>query len=138
MPWTILIYGLALAVGALALEWLHEALWAGGWTGEATIGLIAAAFLGLGVWLGVRLFRRPSPGGGFEPNLRALASLGITEREYEVLRLIASGQSNKQIAGRLNVSPNTVKTHVSRVFEKLRAARRTEAVLRARELGLLP
>ncbi len=138
MSRTIILYGVALAGGALALEWLHGALWAGGWTGEATIALIAVAFLGLGVWLGVRLFRRPSPEGGFEPNLRAQASLGITEREFEVLRLIASGQSNKQIAGRLNVSPNTVKTHVSKVYEKLRAARRTEAVLRARELGLIP
>jgi DNA-binding CsgD family transcriptional regulator len=135
---TIILYGVALAAGALALEWLHGALWAGGWAGEATIALIAIASLGLGVWLGVRLFRRASPAGGFEPNLRAQASLGITEREYEVLRLIASGQSNKQIAARLDVSPNTVKTHVSRVYEKLRAARRTEAVLRARELGLIP
>ena len=138
MSRTIILYGVALAGGALALEWLHRALWAGGWEGEATIALIAVAFLGLGIWLGVRLFRRASPTGGFEPNLRAQASLGITEREYEVLRLIASGQSNKQIAGRLNVSPNTVKTHVSRVYEKLPAARRTEAVLRARELGLIP
>jgi DNA-binding CsgD family transcriptional regulator len=135
---TILLYGAALALGALALEWLHDALWMSGRADDIYIALVAAAFLGLGLWLGVRLFGTAVPVGDFEPNLKAQASLGITDREYEVLRLVASGLANKEIAGRLDLSPNTVKTHVARLFEKLEAARRTEAVLRARELGLIP
>ena len=135
---TVVIYGLALAVGAVALEWLHYQVWARTHVGELYIALIAIAFLGLGVWMGARLFRPIGPAGAFEPNLKALASLGITAREHEVLGQLAAGRSNKEIARRLNLSPNTVKTHVARLYEKLEAARRTEAVLRARELQLIP
>ena len=102
------------------------------------IALIAAGFLGLGVWVGARLFRPQVLAGGFETNEPALAALGITRREHEVLGLFAAGQSNKEIARRLNLSPNTVKTHVARLYEKLQAVRRTDAVLRARELRLIP
>ena len=135
---TVIIYGLALALGAVALEWLHYQVWARTHVSELYITLIATAFLGLGVWMGARLFRPLSQAGGFEPNLKALASLGITAREHEVLGQLAAGRSNKEIARRLNLSPNTVKTHVARLYEKLAAARRTEAVLRARELQLIP
>ena len=75
---------------------------------------------------------------GFRRNDAALAALGITAREHEVLALLADGRSNKEIAGRLRLSPNTVKTHIARLYEKLDAARRTEAILRARELRLIP
>ena len=68
----------------------------------------------------------------------AIASLGITLREQEVLALLAAGKSNKEIAQKLGVSPNTVKTHVASLFEKLRVARRAQAILMARELGLVP
>lgn len=135
---TVLIYGALLAVGAGALQWLQYRVWAPTHAAETYVALIAAAFLGLGVWVGARLFRQQVHVGDFQPNLPALASLGITGREHEVLALLASGRSNKEIARRLNVSPNTVKTHVSRLYEKLPAARRTEAILRARELRLIP
>lgn len=135
---TALIYGLALAAGALALQWLEYRSWAWSHAGEVYVALIAAAFLGLGVWVGTRLLPRRPAADGFSPNERARASLGITDREYDVLRLLAGGCSNKQIARRLELSPNTVKTHVARLFEKLRAVRRTEAILIARELGLVP
>ena len=135
---TVVTYGLALALGAVALDLLRYQIWARTHVGELYIALIAAAFLGLGVWMGARLFRPTGQAGGFEPNLKALASLGITAREHEVLGQLAAGRSNKEIARRLNLSPNTVKTHVARLYEKLEAARRTEAVLRARELQLIP
>jgi ATP/maltotriose-dependent transcriptional regulator MalT len=64
-------------------------------------------------------------------------TLGISDREFEVLELLAAGRSNKEIASALNVSPNTVKTHVAKIFAKLEVTRRTEAILRARELGML-
>jgi ATP/maltotriose-dependent transcriptional regulator MalT len=64
--------------------------------------------------------------------------LSITPREMEILALITEGLSNREIAGKLYVSENTVKTHSSRVFEKLGARRRTQAVQRGKEFGLLP
>ena len=135
---TALIYGLALAAGALGLQWLEYRFWARSHAGEVYVALVAAAFLALGVWVGTKLLPRRPAAGGFSPNERARASLGITDREYEVLRLLAGGCSNKQIARQLELSPNTVKTHVARLFEKLKAVRRTEAILIARDLGLVP
>lgn len=135
---TVLIYGLALALGAVALQWLDYRIWARTHAGELWIALIAAGFLGLGVWVGARLFRPRVLTGGFETNTQALTALGITRREHEVLGLLASGRSNKEIARQLNLSPNTVKSHVARLYEKLEAARRTDAILRARQLRLIP
>lgn len=135
---SILVYGFALAAGAVALQWLEYRMWARTHPGELYVALVAAAFLALGVWLGARLFRREPPPPEFTPNERAQASLGITERERQVLQLLAAGRSNKQIARDLELSPNTVKTHVARLFGKLRVARRMEAVGLARELGLVP
>jgi ATP/maltotriose-dependent transcriptional regulator MalT len=71
------------------------------------------------------------------PNTRVVETLGISPRELEVLDLLAAGRSNKEIARRLDVSPNTVKTHLANLYEKLEVRRRTEAILRARELGMI-
>jgi DNA-binding CsgD family transcriptional regulator len=135
---TVLIYGLSLAAGAMALQWLEYQVWARFHALEVYLALIAAAFLALGVWVGAKLFRSPASNAPFEPNTRARESLGITEREFDVLHLMAAGRSNKEIARQLDVSPNTVKTHVARLFEKLGTRRRTAAVQSARELGLIP
>lgn len=135
---TILIYGAILAVGAFALQWLQFGVIARTHPTEIYIGLIALAFMGLGVWVGARLFRKPAASQAFETNTKAMISLGISDREFEVLELLAAGRSNKEISSRLNVSPNTVKTHVANLYGKLEVKRRTEAVLRARELGMLP
>lgn len=97
---------------------------------------MAAAFLVLGVFVGMRAFRAPPP-APFDGNPKAIASLGISSRELEVLEAVAAGRSNKEIAIALRVSPNTVKTHVARLLEKLGAKRRTDAINRARELGIL-
>jgi len=134
---TVLIYGAALAAGSLGLQWLQFRYLVHAHPAEAWLALMALAFLGLGVWVGARLFRHPPP-PPFEPNTRARQTLGISDRELEVLQLLASGQSNKEIASQLQVSPNTVKTHVTRLFEKLDVRRRTEAIVRARELGMIP
>lgn len=134
---TILIYGALLAAGTFFLEWLQFRLLVRTHAAETYVALVAAGFLGLGVWLGARLFRRP-PAAPFTPNTLAQEALGISGRELEVLTLLAAGKSNKEIARRLEVSPNTVKTHVTKLFAKLEARRRTEAILRARELGMIP
>jgi DNA-binding NarL/FixJ family response regulator len=133
---TVLIYGALLAAGAFGLRLLEFQFLVRSHATETYIALIAASFLGLGIWVGRRLFRSPPP-EPFKPNAEAQASLKISEREFEVLGLLASGRSNKQIANRLEVSPNTVKSHVASLFAKLEVARRTEAILRARELGLI-
>jgi DNA-binding CsgD family transcriptional regulator len=135
---TVLIYGFALAAGAVGLQWLEYQIWARTHAGTIYVALVAAAFLGLGIWVGAKLFGVRPRGNPIAPNERAQFSLGITEREREVLRLLADGRSNKEIARRLGLSPNTVKTHVARLFEKLRVARRTQAILLARDLGLVP
>jgi len=103
-------------------------------------GLVAAVFASLGVWLGLKLTRRTETVviRDFVRDEQKLESLRITPRELETLELIAAGLSNQEIAERLHVSENTVKTHSSRVFEKLGARRRTQAVQLGKELRLIP
>lgn len=133
-----LIYGAILAAAALALTWLDYLRFARTFPGEFQIFLIAAGFLGLGVWAGARIFAGRGQTPAFDGNPDAQRTLGLSAREMDVLALIADGLSNKEIAARLHVSPNTVKTHVARVLGKLEVSRRTAALARARELGLLP
>ena len=129
-------YGAALALGTLLLQWLDYRRYARLAPTELYLGLVALGFLVLGVVVGVRVFAPPKP-APFDGNPQALESLGISPRELEVLQALAAGLANKEIARQLDVSPNTVKTHVARLFEKLGAQRRTEAIRKARELGLV-
>lgn len=135
--WRIAGYGALLAGGTLLLQWL-DYLWFSRMHSEAIyVALIALLFLGLGTLVGASALRRPRP-APFAGNPQALASLRISPRELMVLKELAAGHSNKEIAARLHVSPHTVKTHVGRLLEKLEARRRTDAIHRARELGILP
>lgn len=133
----IILYALGLAAGAFLLQWLQYTYLVRAFSTEIYIGLIALAFAALGVWAGMRLARRPAS-ATFEKNTAALAALGITQREQEVLALLAAGKSNKEIAQKLGVSPNTVKTQVASLYQKLEVQRRTQAVQKARELALIP
>ena len=111
-------------------------------------GLTAATFSAFGIWLGLRLTRKqivlkevhvPVPAGKpFAVNSKKREELEITPRELEILELIAKGMSNREIAEKLFVSENTVKTHSSRVFDKLGAKRRTQAAQLGKEFGLIP
>jgi DNA-binding NarL/FixJ family response regulator len=132
-----LFYGAVLAMGTLALQWLDYQRLARVHSGDIYIFLIAIAFLVLGVFIGSRVAGMQQPRSS-DGNPQAQAALGISQSELTVLREIATGRSNKEIAAHLNVSPNTVKTHVSRLFEKLGARRRTDAVNKARQLGIVP
>lgn len=134
---TVVLYAIALAAGAFALQWLQYNYLVRSFPGEIYIGLIAAGFAGLGLWTGMRLARKPAS-ATFEKNSAAIASLGITLREQEVLALLAGGKSNKEIAQKLGVSPNTVKSQVASLYQKLEVQRRTQAVQKARELALIP
>ncbi len=130
------LYGVLLAAGTALLQWLDYRWLARAHSLELYVLIVAAGFLALGLWVGAAVIgRRPPPRDPGNP--QAQASLGISDRELEVLREIAAGHANKEIARRLYLSPNTVKTHAARLFEKLGARNRTDAVTRARELGLI-
>lgn len=133
----ILIWALVLAAGAFALQWLEYRFLARALSSEIYVGLIGLAFAAGGVWVGWKLNARKPP-GPFERNTAAAAALGLTRQEVKVLERLAAGQSNKEIARALGISPNTVKTHAANLFSKLEVSRRTQAVRKARDLHLLP
>jgi DNA-binding CsgD family transcriptional regulator len=137
MTRTIILYAAILAAAALALEWLEYKYVTRVFAGEIYIILIAGGFAALGVWVGRRLTRKTEP-GPFELNKAAIASLGITDRELETLGHLSGGLTNKEIARKLDISPNTVKTHIARLYEKLDVSRRTQAIQKAKELALIP
>jgi len=132
-----LLYGFFGALFALLLAWMDYRHIAREWSTELYVLLIALLFAALGIWLGQVLAPRAAP-SEFARNDQAIAYLGISVRECEVLDLLAEGCPNKVIARRLDISPNTVKTHVASLFDKLEVANRTQAIGRARELRLLP
>ena len=132
----VLIYGALLALGTALLQWLDYRWLARAHSFELYLLIVGGGFLALGLLIGARVLGgtpAPRPAG----NPAAQTSLGISDREMTVLHELAAGHANKQIARNLGISPNTVKTHVARLFEKLGARRRTDALARARELGLI-
>ena len=144
----VLLYGLIAGVLIVALQLIEYRWLVIEHSVEIYGGLVAAVFASLGIWLGLRFTRRtetilvrevmvPAP-VNFVRDEKKIESLGITPRELEILQLIAEGLSNKEIAERVFVSENTVKTHSSRVFDKLGARRRTQAVQLGKELQLIP
>lgn len=158
---TAILYGLVAGLLLLALQ-LVEYRWLGVERAfEIHGGIVALVFSALGIWLGLRLTRPPTvivreipvevlvevpmevpvpapARGAFVVDLARLEQLGITRREHEILQLVAAGLSTREIAERLCVSENTVKTHTSRLLVRLDARRRTQAIRRAREAGLIP
>ncbi len=134
---TIVLWALVLAAGAFALQWLEYQYLARAFSREIYVAVIGMAFAAGGVWVGFKLATRSRP-APFERNAAAVASLGLTGQEVRVLERLAAGQSNKEIARVLGLSPNTVKTHVGNLFAKLEVARRTQAVSKARDLHLIP
>ena len=142
----ILIYGLCGGVLIVILKLVEYRFLVIQHSLEIYGGLMALLFAVLGIWLGLRLTKNketvivrevPAP-QFFTLNETRLRELGITRRELEILELIANGLSNREIAEKLFVSENTVKTHSSRLFDKLSARRRTQAVQLGKELGLIP
>jgi len=143
----VVIYGLIGGVLIAVLKWSEYRFLVMEHSIEIYGGMVAATFAALGIWLGLKLTKTketivvkevPVPAGPFVPNQKKREDLSITPRELEILELIAQGMSNREIAEKLYVSENTVKTHSSRVFDKLGARRRTQAVQMGKELGLLP
>jgi DNA-binding CsgD family transcriptional regulator len=137
MARVIVLYALALGLLATALAWLEYQYLARAFSFEIYLTLIALGSIGLGAWLARKLTpqRAAIP---FERNEAAIRSLGLSPREVAVLERLAAGESNKEIARRLGISPNTVKTHIARVFEKLAVQRRVQAIEKARFLAVIP
>jgi ATP/maltotriose-dependent transcriptional regulator MalT len=146
----VLLYGVVAGLVILALRLIEYRWLVLEHSIEIYGGLIALLFAALGIWLGLKATRpRESvvvkevqvvvPASPvFSRDEGAVERLGLTPRELEILELIASGLSNREIAERVSVSENTVKTHSSRVLDKLGARRRTQAVQRGKELRLIP
>ena len=132
----VILYAIALALAVAALEWLEYRYLTRAFSTQIYIVLLAAGFAGL--WAGHRLTQRRAPTPVFERNDAAVRSLGLTARECQILGLLACGRSTKEIARQLDISPNTAKTHLARVYEKLEVQRRTQAIHKARELALIP
>ena len=152
----VLILGLVGGVLIAILRWSEYQFLVIEHSLEIYGAIVAIIFVVFGIWLGIKLTKprekiilrevlvplhapaEPAPAVPFTLNQVQLDALGITPRELEILTLIAQGLSNREIAGRLFVSENTVKTHCSRAFDKLGARRRTQAVQLGKQLGLLP
>jgi DNA-binding NarL/FixJ family response regulator len=148
----VLVYGVIGGILIAALKWAEYRFLVIEHSVEIYVGLTAATFAVLGIWLGRKLTGTrqrivvkevqvpvtASTGAPFSADEKKRDDLGLTRRELEILELIAQGMSNREIAEKLFVSENTVKTHSSRVLNKLGAKRRTQAVQLGKEFGLLP
>lgn len=138
----IILYGLAMAILIAVLKVVEYRFIVRDLSLELYIGVVALLFIGIGVWVGKKITSGPKADAersiAFESGEEAMKKLGVTKREYEVLGLIAEGLSNREIADRLFVSTSTIKTHTSNLFLKLEASRRTQAIQKAREIGLIP
>ena len=140
MKRTIILYGLALAALVFILKFFEYRFFIHDLSLEFYIGLVALLFTSLGIWAGLRLTRKKviMVGSEFVFNESEFQRLGISKREHEVLELMALGLSNQEIADKLFVSLNTVKTHTSNLFLKLEVNRRTQAIQKAKSLSLIP
>jgi DNA-binding CsgD family transcriptional regulator len=139
---TIVLYGIALASLVFLLKYLEYRMVVRDLSIEFYVGIVALVFTALGIWAGLKLTRKKvitvTVGPAFVLNQAALDRLGISKREHEVLEWMARGLSNQEIADKLFVSLNTIKTHTSNLFLKLEVSRRTQAIQKAKELRLIP
>jgi len=144
----IILYGLVLGLLVAGIKYAEFKFIVINNTFEIYAGIIAVVFTVLGVLVGLKFVTKKEvlvvkevliqPTENFIVNENNLKQLSISKREHEVLMLMAQGLSNQEVADKLFVSLNTVKTHSSKLFEKLNVQRRTQAVQEAKKLGLVP
>ena len=132
----VLIYGSLLAICLVLYKVIEHRFIIRSLSAEYTFTLVAILFTLLGIWAGIR-FGGKAKGMRYRTNRKTREDLQISKREYEVLELLAEGLSNQEIADRLFVSLNTIKTHSTNLYSKLEAKRRTQAIEKARSLGIL-
>ncbi len=145
-----ILYGTSLAILLFLLRWLELRFIIFDHAFEIYIGAIAIIFTALGIWLAIKLTKPKiervvvekevyiEKSNGFNFNEAEMTRLGVSRRELEVLQLMADGLSNNEIAARLFVSLNTIKTHASNLFIKLDVSRRTQAIEKAKRIHLIP
>lgn len=141
MKRTIIIYGISLAGLIALMKFLEYSFFIRDLKLEFYLGAVAIVFVVLGIWVGLRLTTKKVvviKESTFSFDASRLEKSGISKREHEVLELMAKGFSNQEIADKLFVSLNTVKSHSSNLFIKLDAKRRTQAIQKAKELLLIP
>lgn len=134
MTKTYLIYGALMGLLLLVLQAFQYKAMIRDIRLEVFAGVIATLFLGLGVWLGLQFIKLKESA---KLNKEKAQALQLSDRELEVLQLLAEGLSNQEIADRLFVSVNTTKTHISKIYQKLNVSRRTQAVQKARDLAII-
>ncbi|MFQ5708528.1 MAG: response regulator transcription factor [bacterium] len=142
MKRTVFIYGALLAILVVLLRVLEYRFFVRELSIEIYVGLVALLFTALGIWIGLKIIDRQKSKARFQDGLDGLVvhseklkSYGISERELEVLELMAKGYSNQEIANKLFVSLHTIKTHCSNLYSKLDVNRRTQAIQKAREIS---
>lgn len=133
---SILAYALLLASGAFLVNWLERHFELAVLSTQIYTLALAIVFTLLGIWVGHNL-TKPKSRGQFKTNTKAQRTLKISDRELEVLGLVAMGNTNKQVASTLHIAAATVKTHLIHLNQKLEANNRTQAIKKARELGLI-
>jgi len=146
----IIIYGASLAVLFFLLKWLETRYILLDQQLDTYLGIVAVLFTALGIWLALKI-QKPkvetvivekkivlTTGPDFTLNEEEVRRLNLSKRELEVLQLMADGLSNKEIASKLFVSLNTIKTHSAQIFEKMEVKRRTQAVDMAKRLCIIP
>ncbi|HEX6890662.1 MAG TPA: LuxR C-terminal-related transcriptional regulator [Chryseolinea sp.] len=140
MKKSVFLYGISLALLVYVLKLIEYRYYVRDLSLGFYLTLIALLFGALGAWFGGQLVikRIHSISSAFNANATSLKLTGISKREYDVLTLISKGDTNQQIADKLFLSLNTVKTHSSSLYVKLGAKRRTQAVQKAKELKLIP
>lgn len=137
MKKTILVFS-ALIVALLTLFQLSKySLTTGNAQIEIVIAVVAIVFFAIGIYISNKSLRKDSAGASSEIDPAKIEELGISKREYEILVKISEGLSNKEIAESLFISESTIKTHISNLFSKLDAKRRTQAIQKAKEFHIL-
>lgn len=144
----IVLYGIALGALLIVLKLLEFNLVIRNNVFEVYAGIVAMLFCAVGIWVGLKyanikpnttkIVVQVQSSINFKADEKIISELGISKREYEVLEMIAKGHTNQEVADKLFVSHNTIKTHLSNLFAKLDVNRRTQAIQRAKELNILP
>ena len=136
---SIIFFGLLLAVVALLLQFFEYRYFVGSLDQEVYTSVVALIFTATGIWIGINILNRKKQSSKehYEIDQNKIDQLKLNDREYEILKLISLGRSNKEISEELFIAVPTVKTHTSNLFSKLDVKSRTQAIHKAQSLHLI-
>lgn len=136
MKKTILVFSLLILALLLLFQFSKYTLISGDLKIEYIMALVAIVFLSIGIFINKRT-QKQHPNSIDEIDFKKIEEIGLSKREYEVLKEVALGLSNQEIAEKLFVSESTIKTHVSNLLVKLNAKRRTQAIQISKDLNII-